>query len=207
MKKIAFVVFFALAVLAAAACQDNLTSPTAGAVSKKSNTTISETTASDTTTEITGYLGTWKATKAEAWRAIAEGGGWVEVVGSRRDLVAEGGTVTLVLEASHPPSSSPAAELFQMYTITVTMPGVKTGVDTGRWHYHQFWGRPQIDFYPSSLGPDPEYGEIPAFLVALSDNTLTLWDSGLTFLPFDFGWGTTPGMTGCTVLSLVFTRR
>jgi len=199
MRKTTFVVLVALAVLAAAACTNSPTSPSAnspvlaGAEVKGPATTH---------IKFEDFVGTWQATKAEAWRVIAEGGGFVEVVGSRRDLVADGGTITLVLEASHPPSSSPAAELFQMYTITVTMPGVKPGVDTGRWHYHQFWGRPQIDFYPASLGPDPEYGEIPAFLVALSDNTLTLWDSGQTFLPFDFGWNPFE-----TSLNLVFTRK
>jgi len=181
MKKTAFVVLVALAVLAAAACQDSLTdpSPDSRALAK----TVS--TGSAATIGVAGLVGTWQATKAEAWSALKPD--------SRRDLVAEGGTVTLVLEAS------------QTYTITVTVPGAKPGIDTGRWHYHEFWGRPQIDFYPSSI-PDPEYGEIPAFYVALSDNTLTLWDSGLTFLPFDFGWNDTPGINS-TMLALVFTRK
>jgi len=130
-------------------------------------------------------LGTWQASKAEGWRTV----GHVEVVGSRRDLVAEGGTVTLVLEAN------------RAYTITVAMPGAKPGIDTGSWHYGNGSGRPQIDFYPSSI-PNPDYGDVPAFLVALSGNTLTLWDSGLSFLPFDFGWDPYD-----TVLNLVFTRR
>jgi hypothetical protein len=51
----------------------------------------------------------------------------VEVVGSRRDLVAERGTVTLVLEGI--PVDWPNGPL---YTITVTMPGAKPGVDTGQ---------------------------------------------------------------------------
>jgi hypothetical protein len=38
--------------------------------------------------------------------------------------------------------------------------------------------------------------------VTLSGNNLTLWDSGLRFLPFDFGWN-----PGETVLNLVFTRK
>ena len=200
MRKTTFVVLVALAILAAAACTNSPTSPSAnspvlaGAEVKGPATTD---------IKIEDFVGTWQATKAEACRVVAEGGGFVEVVGSRRDLVAEGGTVTLVLEGGQ--MDNPAN--WPRYTITVIMPGVKTGVDAGRWVYTEFHdGRPQIDFYPSSLGPDPEYGWIPAFLVALSDNTLTLWDSGLTFLPFDFGWGTTPGMTG-TVLNLVFTRK
>ena len=200
MRNIALAILVALAVLGAVACQNSPTGPNAASSAGR------ELTASPGTwpkTSIDGLVGTWQATKAEACRVVAEGGGFVEVVGSRRDLVAEGGTVTLVLEGGQ--MDNPAN--WPRYTITVIMPGVKTGVDAGRWVYTEFHdGRPQIDFYPASLGPDPEYGEIPAFLVALSDNTLTLWDSGLTFLPFDFGWGTTPGMTG-TVLNLVFTRK
>jgi len=33
-----------------------------------------------------------------------------------------------------------------------------------------------------------------------------LWDSGLTSLPFDVGWGTTPGMNG-TEFNLEFARQ
>lgn len=120
----------------------------------------------------------------------------MEVAGSRRDLVAEGGTVILVLEGSPNQSAAP------QYTITVTMPGGKTGIDTGRWIYTEFHdGRPQIDIYPSSI-PDPDYGDVMGFYVALSDNTLKFWDDGKSFLPFDFGWD--PWSTG---LNLVFVRK
>ena len=147
-------------------------------------------------------MGTWQATKAEAWKA--------DKPDSKRDLVAEGGTVTLVLEPTS--QTLGKAKPSGKYTVTVTMPGMEPGVDSGFWFYSSNGsynsGKPQIDFYPASLGPDAEYGEIPAFLVALSDdnNTLKLWDSGLTFLPFDFGWGTTPGMNG-TELNLLFARK
>lgn len=181
MKKTSIVVLIALAVLAAAACQDNLTNPSPD--SRALAKTVLN--GSAATIGVAGLVGTWKATKVEAWSALNPD--------TRRELVSDGGMVTLVLEAS------------QTYTITVTMPGAKPGVDTGLWHYHEFWGRPQIDFYPSSI-PDPEYGEIPAFYVALSDNTLRLWDSGLTFLPFEFGWNDAPGINS-TMLALVFTRK
>lgn len=136
------------------------------------------------------FVGTWQATKAEGWRVVRAGDGWAEVPGSRRDLVAEGGTVTLVLEAN------------MAYTITVTVPGATPGADTGSWHYSTYSGHSQIDFYPASLPPDFGYGDAPAFLVELSGNTLTLWDSGLSFLPFDFGWNPFE-----TSLNLAFTRK
>jgi hypothetical protein len=186
MKKTAFVILVALAVLAAAACQDNPTSPSEPSTFLKPLAESDGLAKSDgLVIGINALVGTWQATKAEAWSALKPD--------SRRDLVAEGGTVTLVLKAS------------ETYTLTVTMPGAKPGIDTGLWQYSEFWGLPQIDFYPSSI-PDPEYGEIPAFLVALSDNTLTLWDSGLTFLPYDFGWNDPPGIHS-TTLALVFTRK
>jgi hypothetical protein len=40
------------------------------------------------------------------------------------------------------------------------------------------------------------------FYVALSDTTLTFWDSGQTFLPYDFGWNPYE-----TSLYLVFARK
>lgn len=180
MRKTVFMVFVVFAVLVAAACKDNLTGPNEPSMFLKPPAESDE-----LVIGINDLVGTWQATKAEAWSALKPD--------SKRDLVVEGGTVTLVLVAS------------QTYTVTVTMPATKPGIDTGIWHYHEFWGSPQIDFYPSSL-PDPECGEIPAFLVALSDNTLTLWDSGLTFLPFDFGWNDTLGISS-TVLYLVFARK
>ncbi len=146
-------------------------------------------------------MGTWQATKALGSNPLKPD--------SQRDLVAEGGTVTLVLEPNQqalgltvPPGK---------YTVTVKMPGMAPGVDSGFWYFGPAWqkqnkGQYQMDFYPASLGPDPEYGCIPAFLVALGGNTLTLWDSGLTFLPFDFGWGNVPCETD-TVLNRVFARK
>jgi hypothetical protein len=203
MRKTLFVVLAALVVIASAACKDNLTGPSA--VSRASASTASNESAA--TLKFTDFVGTWQATKAEGWRVVEEGDGFAEVVGSRRDLVAEGGTVTLVLEGT--PVDWPNGPL---YTITVTMPGTKPGVDTGRWCYNEFsieTGHskyPQIDFYPSSLGPEPEYGEIPAFLVALSGNTMKLWEGGGAFLPFDFGWNAPPGKNR-PELNFEFTRK
>jgi hypothetical protein len=200
MRNTAFVVLVALAVFAVAACQNSPTSPSAN--SRASTKPVS--TESNTTKGIADLLGTWQATKAEAWRVVAVGGGFQEVAGSRRDLVTEGGTVTLVLEEGK--MDTPAN--WPRYTITVTMPGANPGVDTGRWIYNNYsietgYSKyPQIDFYPASLPPDFEYGEVPAFLVSLSGNTLTLWDSGLSFLPFDFGWNPFE-----TSLNLAFTRK
>jgi len=145
-------------------------------------------------------MGTWQATKAEGWRMVRTGGGFAEVPGSRRDLVVEGGTVTLVLEANRQAVGNAIPE--GKYTITVIMPGTKQGVDSGFWFHGQGSKGPQIDFYPSSLGPDPEYGELPAFIVSLNGNSLALWDSGMTFLPFDFGWNRFE-----TELNLAFIRK
>lgn len=184
MRKTAFMVFIALAVLAAAACKNNPTGPSAN--SRVLVGTVS--TGSDATTIITkveGFAGTWQATKAEGRNF------WEPNV--RRDLVAEGGTVTLVLEAS------------KTYTVTLTMPGETPRVNTGIWHYHEFWGSPQIDFYPSSI-PDPEYGDIPSFYVSLSDNTLSLSQGGGGFLLFDFGWHD-PWGSDWAILDLLFTRK
>jgi hypothetical protein len=95
------------------------------------------------------------------------------------------------------------------YTVTATLPGTKPGLDTGFWFCGNVIGggidqggpatgeRFQIDFYPASL-PDPEYGEVPAFLAVLSGDTLWLWDSGLRFLPLGLGDG---------YLNFVFTRK
>lgn len=197
MRKTAFVVVFALAVLAAVSCQDNLTGPSAN--SRAPAVTASPKPEVTTSIKVEALMGTWQATKAEAWRMVANGGGFTEVAGSRRDLVAEGGTVTLVLE----PNSQTLGGAIPdgKYTIAVTMPGATPGADSGFWFYTEYNGRPQIDIYPSSI-PDPEYGEIMGFYVALSDNTLTFWDSGQTFLPFDFGW-----IPYETELYLVFTRK
>jgi len=197
MRKTAFVVVVVLAVLAAVSCQDNLTGPSA--TSPAPAVTSSSAPAVTTSIEVRALMGTWHATKAEAWRMVANKGGFAEVAGSRRDLVAEGGTVTLVLE----PNSQTLGRAIPdgKYTIAVTMPGATPGADSGFWFYNKSHGRPQIDIYPSSI-PDPEYGDIMGFYVALSDNTLTFWDSGQTFLPFDFGWNPYE-----TALYLVFTRK
>lgn len=194
MRKISFVVLVAVSVLAAASCTNSPTSPSANSpVLADPEPEVKEPT---TRFKVEDFVGTWEATKAEAWRFAQVGDGFVEVAGSRRDLVAEGGTVTLVLEGSPMDNAAPR------YTITVTMPGGITGVDTGSWIYTEFHdGRPQIDIYPSSI-PDPDYGDVAGFYVALSDNTLKFWDSGLFFLPFDFGWD-----PWSTQLNLVFTRK
>lgn len=195
-------VFVALAVLAALACQSGPAGPS------RTPPPPSESSVSASVISAVDFIGTWQATKAEGWRMVEVGGGFQEVAGSRRDLVAQGGTITLMLEATSEVIGK--AHPSGKYTITVAMPGATSGVDTGFWFYGMGWGtnkgNPQIDFYPASLGPDPEYGWIPGFLVSLNGNTLKLWDSGLTFLPFDFGWGTTPGMNG-TSLNLEFIRK
>lgn len=195
MRKISVAVLVAGAALAAASCTNSPTSPGANSP-VRANHPEPEVKGSTTRFKVEDFVGTWQATKAEAWRFAQAGDGFVEVAGSRRDLVAEGGKVTLVLEGSPNESAAPR------YTITVTMPGGITGVDSGSWIYTEFHdGRPQIDIYPSSI-PDPDYGDIMGFYVALSDNTLKFWDSGQTFLPFDFGWD--PWSTG---LNLEFARK
>jgi len=153
-------------------------------------------------------MGTWSATRVAAWREVPNGhGGWAEVPGSRRDLVADGGTITLRLEPNSQRlgNSTPPGR----YTITVAVPGSNQGTDTGVWFFGPAWqatnaGLLQMDFYPESLGPRPEYGDIPAFLVSLSDDqqVFKLWGRGLTFLPFDFGWNPAD-----TVLELDFVRQ
>jgi hypothetical protein len=182
MRKTAFIVFV---VLAAATCKHNATSPNDPLLFSNPPVNASGPVigTNDPVIGINDLVGTWQATKAEVWSS--------EDPDLRRDLVAEGGTATLVLEAS------------QAYTVTVTMPGETPSVDTGIWYYHEFWGSPQIDFYPSSI-PDPEYGEIPSFYVSLSDNTLTLSTGSTRLLPFDFGWSDTE--LQMAILNLVLTR-
>lgn len=186
MRKTSLMVLVALAVLAAAACKDNPTGPSAssrvlaGTVSTGSGTTT-------TIINVEDLMGTWQATQAEGRNY------WDPNI--RRDLVAEGGTVSLVLEAS---------QTDQTYTVTLTMPGETPRVDTGIWHYHEFWGRPQIDFWPSSI-PDPEYGDGIGFYITLSGNTLSLSQGGGGFLLFDFGWHDSWG-NDWAILDLVLTR-
>lgn len=176
MRRSVFAVLVALIVIAAAACQNSPTGPKLSSAAAAKSATAGSDPGSTTTVTPDGLVGTWLATKAVACRSISKDGRFVEVPGSRRDLVAEGGAVTLVLETNG------------AYTVSVTMPGQDPLLSPGKWYYHEFWGKPQIDFYPSSLQPDFEYGEVPAFLVALSGDTMKLWDGGLGFLPFDFGW-------------------
>jgi hypothetical protein len=207
MRKIASAVFVAIIFIAAAACQNGPTGPKLASATPAPPASTAEGSVSgpDATFDVSGLMGTWQATKAEGWRVVENGGGFTEVAGSRRDLVAEGGTVTLVIQ----PNSQTIGNVVPpgTYTVTITMPGAAQGVDTGFWHAGPAWqeqykGMTQIDFYPTRMLPDPEYGELPAFLFVLSGNTLKLWDSGLSFLPYDFGW-----RWGETCLSFEFVRR
>jgi hypothetical protein len=198
MRKTAVVVFVALAVLAAAACKDSVTGPRGDPRTPAKAPANGSTGSIETIIDIADLMGTWQATKTEVWDHSRPD--------SRRDLLAEGGTVTLVLVPNSQGLGNAVPD--GKYTVTVAMPGAEPGVDTGFWFYSQYSietgysNCPQIDFYPASLGPTPEYGQIPAFLVALNGDTLKLWDSGMTFLPFDFGWDV--WQTG---MSLEFSRR
>lgn len=201
MTRLGLTVLVALAAGAATACDRfNPVAPT-------SATSVPTVSGGVVPIATSALMGSWQATKAAAWRAAPGQGGFVEVPGSRRDLVAEGGTITLRLE----PNSQPLGRGVPpgRYTVTIVMPGHDRGIDTGFWYFGPAWqpqnqGLHQIDFYPDSLGPNRAYGDIPAFLVALSDDqrTLKLWDSGLSFLPYDFGW-----LPGETVLELEFARQ
>ena len=193
MSKSALGLLVALAVLAAAACTGDPTTP---GTDVRPLEVKRSTGGTDAAISVEDLFGTWQATKAEAWSAVQPD--------SRRDLVAEGGTVTLVLGRTGEVIGN-AVRIWD-YTITLVMPGAGPSTDTGTWHYHAFWGDPQIDFYPSSLPEHAEYGEIPGFLVSLNGDSLKLWDSGLTFLPYDFGWNDTPGMPH-TCLAFEFTRQ
>lgn len=185
-----------LAVGLVTACQDSLTGPYSNLRAPAKAVSTESEPISDPIIDVANLVGTWQATKALGESALKPG--------SQRDLVAEGGTVTLVLEWGQ--LENPAN--WPRYSITVAMPGAEPGVDTGRWYYSEYSIEigcseyPQIDFYPASLGQDIEYGQVPAFLVSLSGDTLKLWDSGLTFLPFDFGWP-----PSSTALTLEFTRK
>lgn len=172
MRKTVFFVCVTLAILAAMACTDAPTGP----IAKSPGLAGTGSGSTNMIATIDGnFVGTWRARKAEVWRDPAPNTHYME-----RDLVAEGGTVTLVLEQGG------------TYSVSVTMPGEKTGVSTGRWHYHTFWGKPQIDFYLDSM-PNPEWGEIPSFYVTLNADTLTLWNGLGNFLPFDFVWNDPSG--------------
>jgi hypothetical protein len=188
MRKTAFMVLIAWAVLAAAACKENPTGPSAdspalaGTMSKELDTTT-------TITKVEDLTGIWQATKAEGRNY------WDPRI--RRDLVAEGGTVTLVLEEG---------QSGKTYSATLTMPGETPRINTGRWHDHEFWGRPQIDFWPSSIPiQDLEYGDGIGFYSVLNGNTLSLSEGGGAFLLFDFGWHD-PWDNDWAILDLVLTR-
>lgn len=192
MRKAAFSVFIALIVFAAAACQQSPTGPDLASVNPVKSSSAQSGAGSATAMSAGDLMGTWLATKVEGWRVISGGqGGFVEVAGSRRELVAEGATVTLALEPNSqiigngPPQGK--------YTITVTIPGAAPSADIGFWNFGPAWqeqykGQYQIDFYPARLIPGINYGEVPAFLISLTGGVMKLWDSGLSFLPYDFGW-------------------
>jgi hypothetical protein len=162
-------ILVALAVLAATACTGDPAVPGAGALKlevKKSSE------GTDTVIDLGDLVGTWQATKAEGTNH------WDPNI--RRDLVAEGGTVTLVLET---------AETQNSFTVTLTMPGEEPRVNYGIWYCWDHEGRPQIDFWPGWIPrEDLEYGDGHGMYYTLSGNTLTLSDGGGSFLLYDFGW-------------------
>jgi hypothetical protein len=136
-----------------------------------------------------GLVGTWQATKAEGINF------WDPNI--RRDLVAEGGTVTLVLEAE---------QTDQTYTVTLTMPGEAPKVNYGIWNYTDFHGRPQLDFLPGWIPLEQlEYGHGMGFYFTLGDTTLSLSDGCGRFLRYDFGWHDAYGQDWAK-LELAFTR-
>lgn len=190
MRKTAFVVFVALTALAAAACKENPTSPSTGPVVDSQMPVETVSTGSDTTALVykdEDFAGTWQATKAEGRNF------WDQEI--RRDLVAEGGMVTLILEPGN------------AYTVTLTMPGEMPRVDTGTWYYHEFWGRPQLDFWTSSIPKSElEYGHGIGFYATLSGKILELSEGGGRFIHFDFGWHDAWG-NDWALLDLAFTRQ
>ena len=103
MRKTVFLVGIALAMLAAAACQDAPTGPLANspALPGTGSGMGSGSTDRPALTTNEAYMGTWQATTAECWRDPA-----ANVLCDPRDLVAEGGTVILVLEQSCPSTSA-----------------------------------------------------------------------------------------------------
>jgi len=187
MRNIALAILVALAVLGAVACQNSPTGPNAASSAGR------ELTASPGTwpkTSIDGLVGTWQATKAEGINF------WDPNI--RRDLVAEGGKVTLVLESG---------QTGQTYTATLTMPGEAPRVNFGIWYYTDFHGRPQLDFWPGSIPIEElEYGDGMGFYFSLSDTTLSLSDGGGQFLCYDFGWHDAHGLDWAK-LELAFTRK
>ena len=187
MRNLAFAVLVAVAVLAAMACQD---SPTGSSpVSASPTKPMPQGSGTWPKTTVEGLVGTWQATKAEGVNF------WDPSI--RRDLVAEGGKVTLVLEAG---------QTDQTYTVTLTMPGEAPRVNYGPWYCHEYWGYPQIDFWPGWIPIEElEYGHGMGFYYTLSGNTLSLSDGGGGFLRYDFGWHDSHGQDWAK-LELVFTR-
>lgn len=187
MRNLAFAVLVVLAVFAAIACQNSPTGPSP--VSASPTKPVPPGSETGPKTGIDGLVGTWQATKAEGTNF------WDPNI--RRDLVAEGGKVTLVLEAD---------QTDQTFTVTLTMPGESPRVNYGIWHYHEFWGHPQLDFLPGWIPIEElEYGQCMGFYFTLSDDTLTLSDGGGDFLRYDFGWHDAHGQDWAK-LELVFTR-
>jgi hypothetical protein len=189
MRKIALAVFIAVIFIAAAACQNGPTGPKLASATPAPPASTAEGSVSgpSTTFDVSGLMGTWQATKAEVWEVVEGRGQFVEVAGTRRDLVAQGGTVTLVLQ----PNSETIGYVVPpgTYSITVTMPGAPQGVYSGFWHpWQNNAGLSQIDFYAFRFMPDIEYGQVQGLLCALSGDTLKLWDGGHDFLPIDLGW-------------------
>jgi hypothetical protein len=187
MRNFAVVFLTAGAVLAVMACQNSLTNP--GPVSASPAKPVTMGSETWPRTSVDGLVGTWQATKAEGINY------WDSSI--RRDLVAEGGEVTLVLESG---------QAGQTYTVTLTMPGEAPRVNYGPWHYHQYWGRPQLDFWPGWIPTEElEYGHGMGFFFTLSGDTLTLSDGGSRFLGYDFGWHDSHGQARAK-LELVFSR-
>jgi hypothetical protein len=190
MRRTVFLCLLALAVLAVAACNNSPAGPSATTPTAKrpySPPPAPDTSQVDAWTK--SLVGTWQATKAEGTNY------WDPSV--RRDLVAEGGTVTLVLEMT--PTG-------QNFTVTLTMPGEAPRINYGTWHCWNNGGRAQIDFWPGWIPKeDLEYGDGMGMYFALNDNTLTLTDGGGRFLRYDFGWHDGGGHDWAK-LELVLTR-
>jgi hypothetical protein len=188
MRDFAFAVLVVLIVLAAVACQNGSTGPSPVS-SSPAKPAVTGSPGSWPKTSVEGLVGTWQATKAEGinfWDPD-----------TRRDLVAEGGKVTLVLEAG---------QTEQTFTVTLAMPGEAPRVNYGIWYYTDFHGRPQIDFWPGWIPIEQlEYGHGMGFYFTLSDTTLSLSDGGGRFLFYDFGWHDARGIDWAK-LELVFTR-
>jgi hypothetical protein len=194
MKDFMFAGLVALIVFAPVACQDSPAgpSPTLAAPAKAMPTGPGTGLAgsnAEAKTAVDDLVGTWRAVKAEGINF------WDPSI--RRDLVAEGGKVTLVLESSPTPKD---------YSVTLVMPGEAPRGSYGFWHRHEYWGQPQLDFYPGWIPLEQlEYGHGMGFLYTLSGDTLTLTDGGSRFLGYDFGWHDSNGHDGAK-LELVLIR-